>query len=38
MDIRHIIAYSLIALMIAALAALILRYQKTKRDRRRHYR
>lgn len=38
MDIRHIIAYSLIALMICAAAALILRYKKVKRDRRRHYR
>jgi CHASE1-domain containing sensor protein len=38
MDIRHIIAYSLIALMIAAAAALIMRYQKVKRERRRHYR
>ena len=38
MDIRHLIAYALIVLMLGAFAALIWRYQKAKRERRRHYR
>jgi hypothetical protein len=38
MDTRHLIAYVLIALLLAALTALIFRYQKTKRDRRNYYR
>jgi hypothetical protein len=38
MDIRHLIAYALIALLLGAAAALILRYQRIKRERRRSYR
>jgi uncharacterized membrane protein YidH (DUF202 family) len=38
MDTRHLIAYALIALLLGAFAALILRWQKAKRERRRHYR
>lgn len=38
MDTRHLIAYALIVLMLGAFTALIFRWQKAKRERRRYYR